>query len=148
MLSNTCKYALRSIIYIGIKSTPEKLINVKTIATDLKVPMQFLSKILQVYVRKGILFSGKGPTGGFRFNMNPYEVSLYDIVRIIDGDDIFDSCIVGTRPCSSIDEEQKKCPVHDEYSVIRKEITSFFKKETIGNIVDNFESREKLFLQL
>ncbi len=148
MLSNTCKYALRSIIYIGMKSSPKKMINVKTISSELDVPMQFLSKILQVFVRKGILYSGKGPAGGFRFQMNPYEVTLYDIVKIVDGEDMFTSCVVGTHPCISVDNEQDKCPVHDEYSAIRKDITDFFQKETIGNIVDNFENKDKLFLKL
>lgn len=148
MLSNTSKYALRSIIYIGMKSSSDKLINVKTIASNLDVPMQFLSKILQVYVRRGILYSGKGPAGGFRFQMDPYEVSLYDIVKIIDGEDIFTSCIVGTHPCISVDNEQDKCPVHDEYAVIRRDIIDFFQRETIGNIVKNFDNRDNLFLKL
>lgn len=148
MLSNTCKYALRSIIYIGIKSTPERLVNVRTIATELQVPMQFLSKILQVFVRKGILTSVKGPAGGFRFSKDPFKVTLFEVVEIVDGTNLFESCIVGTRPCNSVDEAHKKCPVHDEYSSIRQEIVSFFKKETIGSIVNNFESKEKLFLEL
>jgi Rrf2 family protein len=110
--------------------------------------MQFLSKILQVFVRKGILTSVKGPAGGFRFIKDPYKVTLFDVVEIIDGTNMFEACIVGTRPCNSADNSLKKCPVHDEYSAIRQEIVSFFKKETIGDIVNNFESKEKLFLEL
>ena len=148
MLSNTCKYALRSIIYIGIKSQAGTLVNVRTIASELDVPMQFLSKILQIFVRKEILTSTKGPAGGFRFLKNPDEVTLFQLVEIIDGPELFEHCIIGTKPCNSSDSEVKKCPVHDEYASVRQEVAEFFKSETIGRIIRNYDDKEKLFLAL
>lgn len=148
MLSNTCKYALRSIIYIGINASPGKYVNVKTIAAELDVPMQFLSKILQVFVRKDILLSVKGPLGGFRFKDDPSKVSLYDVVAIIDGPNLFEHCLIGTRPCKSHDDAQKKCPVHDNFSAIRKDLLAFFKEETFGSIIESYENNSKDFLAL
>ena len=148
MLSNTCKYALRSIIYIGIKSQAGTLVNVRTIASELDVPMQFLSKILQIFVRKEILTSTKGAAGGFLFLKNPDEVTLFQVVEIIDGPELFEHCIIGTKPCNSSDSEVKKCPVHDEYASVRQEVAEFFKSETIGRIIRNYDDKEKLFLAL
>jgi Rrf2 family transcriptional regulator, iron-sulfur cluster assembly transcription factor len=148
MLSNTCKYALRSIIYIGIKSTSTNLVNVRTIATDLDVPMQFLSKILQVYVRKGILNSVKGPSGGFNFKKDPSDVTLYELVTIIDGPELFDNCIIGTKPCNSSDSKMEKCAVHSKFSSVRNEVAEFFKNETVGKVIKNYDQRENDFLSL
>jgi Rrf2 family protein len=148
MLSNTCKYALRSIIYIGINAKPGKNINVRTIASELNVPMQFLSKILQVFVHKDILNSVKGPQGGFSFKKSPHEVSLFEVVEIVDGPNLFEHCIIGKRPCKSHDDKEKKCPVHDNYSGIRKDLAAFFKNETFGNIIDSYDHRLVDFLAL
>ncbi|HBG86312.1 MAG TPA: Rrf2 family transcriptional regulator [Marinilabiliaceae bacterium] len=148
MLSNTCKYALRSIIYIGINSKSGSYVNVRTIAGNLDVPMQFLSKILQIFVHKGILGSIKGPQGGFIFKKDPYQVTLFDVIGIIDGPNMFEHCIIGTRPCISHDKDQKKCPVHDHYSDLRKELEYFFKNETFGKIIDTYENRTPDFLSL
>lgn len=148
MLSNTCKYALRSIIYIGINAKPGKNVNVRTIASELDVPMQFLSKILQVFVHKDILNSVKGPQGGFSFKKNPYDVSLLEVVEIIDGPNLFELCVIGKRPCNSHDQSQKKCPVHENYSEIRKDLAAFFKNETFGKIIDSYDNQTIDFLAL
>jgi Rrf2 family transcriptional regulator, iron-sulfur cluster assembly transcription factor len=148
MLSNTCKYALRSIIYIGIQDAAGKKVNVRQIASELEVPMQFLSKILQVYVRKGILASLRGPHGGFSFKKDPFEVTLFDIMVVVDGFDLFDQCVIGIRPCHCTDSAIKKCPVHNNYDALRSSVAGFFKNETIGSIAQNYESQERLFLSL
>jgi len=148
MLSNTCKYALRAIIYIGINSKSGKNINVRTIASELDVPMQFLSKILQVFVHKQILDSVKGPHGGFSFRKDPYEINLWDVIEIIDGPTLFEHCIIGKRPCNSHDNTQKKCPVHDNYSFVRKDLEIFFKNESFGKIIESFDEKSHDFLAL
>jgi Rrf2 family protein len=148
MLSNTCKYALRAIIYIGINAKPGSYVNVRTIASDLEVPMQFLSKILQVFVHKGILESVKGPQGGFIFKKDPYMVTLFDVIEIVDGPNMFEHCMIGTRPCISHDLDQRKCPVHDHYSDLRTEFEAFFRNETFGKIIDSYKNRTPDFLSL
>lgn len=148
MLSMTCKYALRSIIYIGIKAASGTKVNVRQMASELEIPMQFLSKILQVFVRKGILSSLRGPNGGFSFNKDPFDVTLFDIITIIDGRELFDNCIIGARPCYCKDNNSKKCTVHEPYNKVRSEVEQFFTSETIGSIATNYEKQEKLFLSL
>jgi Rrf2 family protein len=148
MLSTTCKYALRSIIFIGIKAVSGKKVNVRQIASELDVPMQFLSKILQIYVKNGILISLRGPQGGFAFKKSPHDVTLFDIITVIDGYDLFDSCVIGTRPCHCKDKEEKKCTLHNEYDKVRSGVEHFFKSQTIGSIAENYEGQEKMYLSL
>lgn len=148
MLSTTCKYAVRSIIFIGIRAAGGSKVNVRQIATELDVPMQFLSKILQIFVKKGVLNSLRGPNGGFAFQKDPFEVSLFDIITIVDGPEIFESCIIGTRPCHCTDKAFHKCTVHDGYARLRKDLIDFFTNETIGSIAANYVKQEKLFLSL
>ena len=148
MLSTTCKYALRSIIFIGINGVSGKKVNVRQIASELDVPMQFLSKILQIYVKKGILLSIRGSQGGFAFSKDPYEVTLFDIITIIDGHELFENCIIGSRPCHCKDKDEKKCTLHNEYDKVRSEVEHFFKSQTVGSIAENYEGQEKKYLLL
>ena len=48
MLSNTCKYALRALIYLAKFSKEDKMIGIKKISEDLKLSSPFLGKILHV----------------------------------------------------------------------------------------------------
>ena len=64
MLSNTCKYALRALIYLAKFSKEEKMIGIKKISEDLNLSSPFLGKILQNLVKQKLLVSTKGPNGG------------------------------------------------------------------------------------
>jgi DNA-binding IscR family transcriptional regulator len=55
MLSNTCKYAVRALIYLGKYSENGTKIGIKKISADLLIPTPFLGKILQNMVKKKIL---------------------------------------------------------------------------------------------
>ncbi len=146
MLSATCKYALRSIIFIAIKTADGGTVNVKRISSELKIPMQFLSKILQVFVKKGLLVSQRGPNGGFAFKKSPFEISIMEVIEIIDGHELFNNCVIGTKTCYCIDKNFNKCSMHDKYNYLREEILRFFENETIVDIAENYNKQETLFL--
>ncbi len=148
MLSTTCKYAVRAIIYIGLKGSKESRVNARIIASELGIPMQFLSKILQVFVRREILKSFKGPTGGFYLAKDPNEITLLEIVEIIDGPGVFETCLIGTRACQSSKAGKERCPVHDRYTAVRKEVTDYFSSETIGGIIERMGQDEDILLKL
>src|SRR5665648_1269701 len=99
MLSNTCKYALRALIYLGKNAADGTKIGIKKISADLAIPTPFLGKILQNMVKQKILVSTKGPNGGFGMGKNTSEISLYDICLLYTSDaaDEEDSVDLGGR---------------------------------------------------
>lgn len=147
MLSNTCKYALRALIYLGKFSEKNRRTGIKKISEDLKLSSPFLGKILQNLVRQKLLVSTKGPNGGFALAKDASEITLYDIVVKVDGEDFFVNCLIGLEPCKTHDPSQPLCPVHSQYEKIRGEIETFYKETTLGIIVkdiDKFEDIIKL----
>jgi len=139
MLSNTCKYAIRSMIYLANYAQSEKKIGIKKITEDLNIPPPFLGKILQKLARKNILCSTKGPHGGFALGKKAEEISLFDIIVQIDGEDYFNNCIIRLESCSCFTEEISTCPVHKRFSSIRSELISFYQNTSLADIVDDFE---------
>lgn len=148
MLSTTCKYAVRAIIFIGLKGSENSRVNARNIASEVDIPMQFLSKILQIFVRRGFLNSFKGPTGGFYLAKDANEITLMEIVEVIDGPGVFETCLIGNGSCSSSVEKKQRCPVHDRYSSVRKEVVDYFSSETIGNIIEKMGYDENILLKL
>jgi len=65
MLSNTCKYGIRAVIYLALHNAEEKKIGIKEISSELNIPTPFLGKILQMLAKNKMLISTKGPNGGF-----------------------------------------------------------------------------------
>jgi Rrf2 family protein len=140
MLSNTSKYALRAAIYIAFNAIDGKKIGIKVISEDLNIPSPFLAKILQVLAKHKILSSTKGPNGGFGVGKDPYTVSLYEIVTIIDGDDLFKKCLISMRVCY---EDAVQCPMHSKYEKIRSQVIELFKQQSIGKLAKEIKKTNK-----
>jgi len=139
MLSNTCKYAIRSLIYLANFVEENKKIGIKKISEDLNIPSPFLGKILQGLAREKILCSTKGPNGGFALGRKAEEISLYEIVVHVDGESHFNNCIIRLEPCSCFTEEISTCPVHKRFSHLRENLINFYKETSLADIIEDFE---------
>lgn len=139
MLSNTCKYAIRATVYLSVFSTGSDRIGIKEMAEKLDIPSPFLGKIMQSLARNKILVSTKGPHGGFSLGRKAEEISLMDIVEIIDGTDIFDTCLVRTTKCS----DDQPCGIHDSITKVRKDLKSFFLNQTIADLSTEYRRDSK-----
>jgi Rrf2 family protein len=147
MLSNTCKYALRALIYLGKYSEEDTRIGIKKISEDLQLSSPFLGKILQNLVKQKLLVSTKGPNGGFALGKKAGNITLWDIVTKVDGEEFFTNCLITLEPCKTHDPSRPLCPVHSQYDKLRKDICAFYKETTLDIIskdIDKFEEFVKL----
>lgn len=143
MLSNTCKYAIRAVIYLALNAGEEKKVGIRMISKDLNIPTPFLGKILQTLAKHKLLLSTKGPHGGFGLGRKAEEIKLIDIVDIIDGQDVFKQCLIRLQECN----EKEPCSVHYKYSEIRENLLNLFRNQSIGNLVDEIiEGKNKFNL--
>ncbi len=147
MLSNTSKYAIRAVLYLSIYANGNKRIGIKKISDALGIPSPFLGKILQVLVRRKFLSSTKGPNGGFGIGKQPDSITLYDIIIEMDGDDLFNTCLLGTGSCADKKRDGKHCAIHNDFEEVRTQLVKQYKSLTIGELAVKAEDNiDKIFL--
>lgn len=144
MLSSSSKYGIRAVTYIASQSRSNSKIGIKKISEDLDLPTPFLAKILQLLAKQKILSSSKGPHGGFSLLRDPKKITLLDIITTIEGNDIFDDCIIHNMPCKCVDENKLRCPIHDDYFKVRKELVKLFTTKTIYSLVKSAKKQEEI----
>lgn len=141
MLSNTTKYAIRTLIYLELFSTSEKKAGIKQISGDLDISSPFLAKILQTLVKHDFLDSVKGPHGGFSMKRAAIDTPLIDVIDAIEGTAFLTNCVIRTSPC----DHSRPCSLHHKMAPIRLEMRSLYSTETIADLVSEFrEGREKI----
>ncbi len=142
MLSNTCKYAIRAVIYLAINSEEKRKIGIKEVSKELDIPTPFLGKILQTLAKNKMLLSTKGPNGGFSLARPANEITLLNIIEIIDGLDLFNDCLIGLRSCSATAHDDVQCPIHHKYWPISKQFYDLFNTETIKSLSDEINASD------
>lgn len=99
IFSKKCELGLQAVLFLSVQQK-EQVFSAFDIANDLKVPKEFISKVLQTLVTNGIIGSKKGKNGGFYMSKPPNEIRLIEIVIAIDGMGIFHKCVLGFPGCS------------------------------------------------
>jgi Rrf2 family transcriptional regulator, iron-sulfur cluster assembly transcription factor len=136
MLSNSCRYGIRAVVYLASQQSGDFKTGIKQISNDLDLPTPFLAKILQQLAKQKILSSSKGPHGGFSLLKDPRNITLLDIVNTIDGYDAFTNCVMYKGTCEGVKMEAKVCPLHEEYEKTRTELIRLFSDKTIYELVN------------
>lgn len=136
MVSKTCEYGIRAVLFIATHATARQKYGIRTIAKELDIPVYFLSKILQILTKRKLVSSVKGPNGGFYLNNAQLDRSLLDIVDAIDGLDIFEQCGLGLKKCSN----HRPCPVHERFKAHREGIKKLMASKSIGEMRHELET--------
>lgn len=129
--SKKCEYGLQAVMYLASKEN-EALCSAEEISTELQIPKEFTSKVLQSLTDSGIIESRKGKAGGFKLAKDSAEIKLIDIVSAVDGLKIFKSCVMGFHNCNP----ENKCMMHDEWHEILLKAFNVLNRETIDYFKD------------
>jgi len=119
MFSKACEYSIMAASFLALRQRENKRTRLPEIAKAIESPEAFTAKILQQLVKKKIFWSIKGPNGGFELARDAKEISLYEIVVAIDGEDLFTSCALGFKNCSGT----HPCPVHHKFKAVRDHLS-------------------------
>lgn len=129
MLSKSCEYGLRATLYLA-NLNREGYVSIGTISEELDISFPFLTKIFQKLNDADLLDSRRGPKGGVALTKSPDEIALYDIVVSIDGDELFEECVLGLPGCG----DAEPCPLHNQWADQRDKIETTFRETTLAEL--------------
>lgn len=130
VLSKATIYGLRALLYIVSREDWNRYTSIREISDALDISFHFLTKIFQSLTQNGILESYRGPNGGVILKTPPERVFLIDIVKILEGEDFFDQCILGLPGCG----EEKPCPMHDFWKVTKAALKTEFESTSLAEL--------------
>ena len=134
MFSKSCKYGIKATLYVAQKSQVDERVSLKEIAAAINSPIAFTAKILQILAKEMIINSIKGPNGGFEIDKSRLsKISIHQIVKAIDGNRLFDGCVLGLNSCN----EKEPCPMHSEFVIIRKHLSETLATSNLLNVAQD-----------
>jgi Rrf2 family protein len=110
-ISTKTIYAMAAIHQLGLLKENERL-NIKELALRANAPDKFLGQILLELKKAQILNSTKGANGGYSLGKKLQEISLKDVMGILENNAFEDICQTGNPTLKLFWEETQKSLMH------------------------------------
>ena len=109
-LSKRGEYGLRAMMRLAEIHQPSDepvLTQIKNLSEWENIPQKYLEQILLALKNAGLLNSKKGMHGGYYLAKEPHEITLGQIVRVLDGPLAPIRCVsqIAYEPCDCLDED-------------------------------------------
>lgn len=128
MISQTTEYALRIVVYLA--SLNGKPATTAQIAAATATPQQYLAKILRNLARGGLVQSQRGLGGGSTLARPAEDMTLWDVVSVVDPLKRILTCPLGLKTHSV-----KLCPLHHSLDCTIAQVEETYKKTCIASMV-------------
>jgi Rrf2 family protein len=128
MFSQTAEYALRAMVMLAEDSTAAR--TSEQIAMRSRIPLDYLSKVLQALARSGLLTAKRGPGGGFVLSRPAAEVCVLDVINSVDPIRRIRSCPLGIEAHGTT-----LCPLHRKLDDAMRSIEEVFGAASLADLV-------------
>jgi Rrf2 family protein len=135
MLTAKGKYSLKALTHLAALE-PGETTQAIEIAESNNIPKKFLDAILGDLRNAGIVYSRKGPGGGYMLARAPRDVKIGHVIRTIDGPLAPIACASRTayRPCSDC-KDVKSCTVRLMMTKVRDAMSDVLDRVTLADMV-------------
>ncbi len=134
MLSKKTQYAFKALTFLAEKKK-EGPVLIAEIAKKKKIPLKFLENILLELKKADLLESKKGKGGGYFLKIDPKDITLAKVMRLIEGP-------IALLPCVSLnfyekckDCDEKKCGLNRIMKQVRDNTLSVLDNKTVADLI-------------
>jgi Rrf2 family protein len=130
VLSKATIYVLRALMYVAAQKDRQGYVSIGEISEKLDISFHFLTKNFQTLTQHGILESYRGPNGGIALKKSADQIFLSEIVKVLEGEDFFDKCLLGLPGCGHV----APCPVHDFWKDVKGTLRKEFEMTSLAEM--------------
>jgi Rrf2 family protein len=136
LIRRNTDYAVRLVTNLAAQYEAGKVLSARTLAADNNVPYTLACKLLQKYQQTGIIKSIMGPKGGFTLTRRPSEVTLLELIEIIQGNIRINRCFASPLSCPM----RERCPLHPKLADLQEEIHRYLRNTTLAELLKTPEN--------
>lgn len=122
-ISQAALTAIHGLAYLA-NADAQTPVDVKEIAHELGVSSAYLAKVFQRLSHTHLVYSRRGPHGGYISPLQPEQINLLEIIETVDGPVATGWCELGsTNPCAM----SKRCKIKKQLDKLRKDTRELYR---------------------
>jgi len=138
VLRRNTDYGLRMMVNLAKHSYNGQLMSARQLASDGNFSYQLGCKLLQKLHKAELVKSVMGPKGGFKLGRKPSEITLMDVINVLQGGVHMNRCLVGDQGC----EFESECEVMTKLACLQLYIEGYLAGITLDEILQGRSKRK------
>jgi Rrf2 family cysteine metabolism transcriptional repressor len=137
-LSTKGEYASRAMLELAFHYE-NKPLHIREISRAQSIPQRFLEHILLQLKRAGYLRSRKGPEGGYYLSKPPADITIAEVIRVMDGPLAPIDCVSVTA--HEVCPHEKSCSLKLLWKEVRDAVAEILERTTLEDLVERSKRR-------
>jgi Rrf2 family transcriptional regulator, cysteine metabolism repressor len=129
-VSRKVDYALRAVIHLANEQANARACSVAQIAARERIPRQFLEKIVQQLIHKGLVRSQRGPHGGYILGRSADQMTFRDVIEAVEGPISLNVCVGEHPDCFLLGA----CGMNRVWAEGQRRVMDLFENTTIASV--------------
>ena len=125
-------YALRIVTALALANGR---VDAGTLSEETSVTPRFTLKILHKLVRGGIVSSSKGANGGYRLSRPAENLTMKDVIEVIEGPIVIARCLHTYEDCSQNGMTKSECRYHHIFREVSSQVAEKFDAIRISDVI-------------
>jgi len=142
-LSKRGEYGLKAMIDLASQDEPTAVTQIKDIAARQQIPVKFLEQILLTLKNAGLLRSRAGVGGGYYLAKAPTEITLGQVVRVLDGPLAPIPCVSQMAYERCVCEDEATCGLRLTMLDVRNAIADILDQTTLADVSTRVEKAQR-----
>lgn len=132
-LSTKGEYASRAMLELS-RHFEDRPLHIRDISKAQYIPQRFLEQILLQLKRAGYLRSRKGPDGGYHLSKPPGEITVAEVIRVMDGPLAPIDCVSVTA--HEVCPHERTCSLRWLWKEVRDAVAEILERTTFADLVN------------
>lgn len=137
-LSTKGKYGLKAMFELALSSNGEP-VSLKYIAKKQGISDQYLEQIFSILKKAGLVKSVRGAQGGYYISKEASEITVADILKVLEGDMAFTECLLDKDLCENFDS----CATKYVWAKVKESIEEVTNSISLQDMIDDYKSNFK-----
>jgi len=136
-LSTRARYGTRALLDIAINAKDNSTVTLKEIAQRQEISLSYLEHLVGPLIDGGLIRSIRGSKGGITLARLPRDITLKDIVGLLEGPTAPVECLEHANACS----KSGSCVTQEVWDEVGKAIDDVLVSKTLQDLVDRQQSK-------
>ena len=132
-ISTKGRYGLRILMDLAIHQS-EKPRLIRDIAKSQQISEKYISRLVIALRKAGMIRSVRGVNGGFHLAMKPEDITLLDVIEVMEGPLSIVDCVSMPKRCRLSDN----CAPREVWSKLNEDIRDLMRSTTLADILISY----------